>query len=307
MDLPGPRWKKGKDGKDFAALAAANPMSTILAKLQASLRDAQAVAVLSGDAKDAILAVGEDQAVLLNRAAFGRAVENAADEKLWFQLGPEETFFLCHALRCITVQSEENKKQMGEGELWDLLTSTSEPFLEMYKAYQHLRLKNWVVKSGLQYGADFVAYRHHPALVHSEFAVIVVPEGKIFGARCGRMKVWPDLLCALRASGSVAKTLLILTISTNNCEVRSSDCLEQMIVHERIINRWIPQQCREQQDKPRREEAHTDEQRQKQCREEAIREEQEDTREGVVFSYWGVILSFTILFLAYLSTSSNFD
>jgi len=236
MDLPGPRWKKGKDGKDFAALAAANPMSTILAKLQASLRDAQAVAVLSGDAKDAILAVGEDQAVLLNRAAFGRAVENAADEKLWFQLGPEETFFLCHALRCITVQSE-NKKQMGEGELWDLLTSTSEPFLEMYKAYQHLRLKNWVVKSGLQYGADFVAYRHHPALVHSEFAVIVVPEGKIFGARCGRMKVWPDLLCALRASGSVAKTLLILTISTNNCEVRSSDCLEQMIVHEMIINR----------------------------------------------------------------------
>ena len=121
------------------------------------------------------------------------------------------------------------------------------------------------------------------------------------------MKVWPDLLCALRASGSVAKTLLFLTISTQNCELRSSDCLEQLIVHERMINRWIPQQWREQQDKPRREEANRDEQRQKQCREEAIREEQEDTREGVVFSYWGVILSFTILFLAYLSTSSNFD
>ncbi|RLM54450.1 putative tRNA-splicing endonuclease subunit Sen2 [Panicum miliaceum] len=294
MDLPGPRWKKGKDGKNFAALAATNPMSTIVAELQASLRDAEAVAILSGDGKDAILAVGAHQAALLNRAAFGRAVDNAGDEKLWFQLGPEEMFFLCHALRCITVESE-NKKQMGEGELWDLLTSTSEPFPEMYKAYEHLRLKNWVVRSGLQYGADFVAYRHHPALVHSEFAVIVVPEGKMFGARCGRMKVWPDLLCALRASGSVAKTLLFLTISNMNCEVRSSDCLEQLIVHERMINRWIPQQCREQQDKPHREEAHRDEQRQKQCREEAIREEQEDTREGVVFSYWGVILSFTIL------------
>ncbi|PVH47216.1 hypothetical protein PAHAL_4G005900 [Panicum hallii] len=294
MDLPGPRWKKGKDGKNFAALAATNPMSTIVAELQASLRDAETVAILSGDGKYAILAVGAHQAALLNRAAFGRAVDNTGDEKLWFQLGPEEMFFLCHALRCITVESE-NKKQMGEGELWDLLTSTSEPFPEMYKAYEHLRLKNWVVRSGLQYGADFVAYRHHPALVHSEFAVIVIPEGKMFGARCGRMKVWPDLLCALRASGSVAKTLLFLTISTMNCEVRSSDCLEQLIVHERMINRWIPQQCREQQDKPRREEAHRDEQRQKQCREEAIREEQEDTREGVVFSYWGVILSFTIL------------
>ncbi|KAG2614347.1 hypothetical protein PVAP13_4KG383603 [Panicum virgatum] len=299
MDLPGPRWKRGKDGKDFAALAAAKPMSTILAELQASLRDAQAVAILSGDGKDAILAVEAHKSKLLNCAAFGRTVENAGYEKLWFQLGPEEMFFLCHALRCITVQSEENKKQMREGELWDLLTSTSEQFPEMYKAYQHLRLKNWVVRSGLQYGADSVAYRHQPALVHSEFAVIVVPEGKMFGARCGRMKVWPDLLCELRASGSVAKTLLFLTISTNNCEVRSLDCLEQLIVHERMINRWIPQQCREQQDKLRREEAHRDEQRQKQCREEAIKKEQEDTREGVIFSYWRVILSFTILFLAY--------
>ncbi|KAG8075608.1 hypothetical protein GUJ93_ZPchr0006g40676 [Zizania palustris] len=55
----------------------------------------------------------------------------------------------------------------------------------MYKAYSHLRLKNWVVRSGLQYGADFVAYSHHPALVHSEFVVVVVAEGAEFGNRCG--------------------------------------------------------------------------------------------------------------------------
>ncbi|CAN6200052.1 unnamed protein product, partial [Urochloa humidicola] len=276
MDLPGPRWKKGKDGKDFAPLAAANPMSRIVAELQASLRDSQAVAILSGEGGDAVLAVGPDQAKLLNRAAFGRAVENAGEERRWFQLGPEEVFFLCHALKCIAVELE-NKKQMGEGELWDLLTSISEPFPEMYKAYEHLRLKNWVVRSGLQYGADFVAYRHHPALVHSEFAVIVVPEGKAFGTRCGRMQVWSDLLCALRASGSVAKTLLVLTISTNGLEVTSLDCLEQLIVHERTITRWIPQQCREQQDKQRREEGNSDVQRQKTCRKEASREEKGDT------------------------------
>lgn len=278
MDLPGPRWKKGKDGKDFAALAAANPMSRIVAELQASLRDSQAVAILSVDGGDAILAVGPHQAALLNRAAFG-SVKHAGEERQWFQLGPEEVFFLCHALRCIAVETE-NKKRMGEGDLWDLLNSISEPFPEMYKAYEHLRFKNWVVRSGKQYGADFVAYRHHPALVHSEFAVTVVPEGKAFGTRCGSLQVWSDLLCKLRASGSVAKTLLVLTISAEN-KCGSSDCLEKMIVHERTITRWIPQQCREQQDKP--------------CREEASREEQDDTREGVVFSYWGVILSFTIL------------
>ncbi|KAF8692387.1 hypothetical protein HU200_039718 [Digitaria exilis] len=295
MDLPGPRWKKGKDAKDFAAVAAAKPMSRIVAKLQASLKDSEAMAILSGDGGDAILAIGRKQAKLLNRAAFGRHIENAGEEeRQWFQLRPEEVFFLCHALKCISVQSE-NKKQMDEAQLWDLFTSTSEPFPEMYKAYQHLRLKNWVVKSGLQYGADFVAYRHHPALVHSEFAVIIVPEGKEFGSRCGRLQVWSDLLCALRASGSVAKTLLVLTISTKGCDLASSDCLGQLIVHERAITRWIPQQCREQHDKPQREEANGDVQIQKPCSEDASKEEREETREGVAFSYWGVILSFTIL------------
>ena len=58
----------------------------------------------------------------------------------------------------------------------------------MYKAYSLLRSKKWVVRSGLRYGADFVAHRDHPAIVHSEFAVVVVPDGVKFGERCGRFK-----------------------------------------------------------------------------------------------------------------------
>jgi hypothetical protein len=61
------------------------------------------------------------------------------------------------------------------------------------------------------------------------------------------MQVWSELLCKLRASGSVAKTLLVLTISTESSELGSLDCLEQMVVHERTITRWIPQLCREHQ------------------------------------------------------------
>ncbi|PWZ16700.1 putative tRNA-splicing endonuclease subunit Sen2 [Zea mays] len=164
----------------------------------------------------------------------------------------------------------------------------------MYKAYEHLRLKNWVVKSGLQYGADFVTYRHQPTLVHSEFAVIVASEGKAFSTRCGCMKLWSELLCALRASESVAKTLLFLTISTKCCELGSLDCLEHMVVHEREITRWLPQQCRGHQDKLHREETNTDGQRQESCK-VSSNEEQEHTSGDVVFSYWGVVLSFTIL------------
>ncbi|CAM0908580.1 unnamed protein product [Alopecurus aequalis] len=276
--MSGPRWKKGKD---FSALAAANPMSGIVAELQASLKRSNLVANLSSRGGDAVLAVDPQQATLLNRAAFGRAVQNAgAEEEQWFQLGAEEVFYLCHGLKCIAVRSE-SEKRMGEGQLWDHLCTASESFPEMYKAYSHLRTKNWVVRSGLQYGTDFVAYRHHPALVHSEFAVVVVPEGAEFGGRCGRLKVWSDLLCALRASGSVAKTLLVLTVSSSVSELRSPDCLEQLVVHERTITRWIAQQCREQRHEP--------------CREQANKEEQGHKRETVVLNYWGVILGFTVL------------
>lgn len=280
--MSGPRWKKGKDGEDFSALAAANPMSSVVAELQSSMKRSALVATLSSRGGDAVLGVNPHQATLLSRAAFGRAVENAGAEKQWlFQLGAEEVFYLCHALKCISVSESENEKRMSEGELWDHLCAASESFPEMYRAYSHLRSKNWVVRSGLQYGTDFVAYRHHPALVHSEFAVVVVPEGSEFGGRCGRLRVWSDLLCALRASGSVAKTLLVLTISGSICELGSPDCLEQLVVYERTITRWIAQQCREQRCEPRREEVNT--------------EEQGHARETVAFNYWGVILVFTVL------------
>uniref|UniRef100_A0A0D9WQV9 tRNA-intron lyase n=1 Tax=Leersia perrieri TaxID=77586 RepID=A0A0D9WQV9_9ORYZ len=257
------------------------PMSAIVSELKASFASSYPAAILSGSGGGATLGVEPEQAVILNRSAFGHAIENAASNKYWFQLSPEEVFYLCHALKCIRVESQD-KKQMSKNQLWDHFRSVSDSFPEMFKAYSHLRMKNWVVRSGLQYGADFVAYRHHPALVHSEFTVVVVPEGAEFGNRCGRLEVWSDLLCALRASGSVAKTLLVLTISSSSsCELSTPDCLEQLVVHERTITRWIPQQCREQRSEP--------------SRDEVNREELISKKGCLVSSRWGVILGFTVL------------
>jgi tRNA-splicing endonuclease subunit Sen2 len=56
--------------------------------------------------------------------------------------------------------------------------------------------------------------------------MVVVPEEAEFGSWCSRLKVWSDVLCVLRASGRMAKTLLVLIISSSTCELRSPDCLE---------------------------------------------------------------------------------
>jgi tRNA splicing endonuclease len=56
-------------------------------------------------------------------------------------------------------------------ELWLLLVE-NESFLCFYKAYHHLRIRNWIVRNGKQYGTDLIAYRHHPSQVHAEYVVI---------------------------------------------------------------------------------------------------------------------------------------
>lgn len=73
-------------------------------------------------------------------------------------------------------------------------------FVYLYKAYAHLRSKHWVVRAGLQFGADFMAYRHHPALVHSDYAVVVIWE-----MQEQRLNTWAEMQAMSRLCGSVAK------------------------------------------------------------------------------------------------------
>ncbi|XP_031112211.1 tRNA-splicing endonuclease subunit Sen2-1-like [Ipomoea triloba] len=123
------------------------------------------------------------------------------------------------------------------------MISKRENFPSLCKAYSHLRSKNWVVRSGSQYGVDFVAYRHHPALVHSEYAVLVLSsEG---GNGNDRLRVWSDYHCTLRLCGSVAKTLLVLHVEKHNLDSESPSSLDSYIIEERTITRWSPEQCRE--------------------------------------------------------------
>ncbi|KAF9619857.1 hypothetical protein IFM89_009608 [Coptis chinensis] len=70
------------------------------------------------------------------------------------------------------------------------LTSSTALFPISYKVYSHLRAKYWVVRSGIQYGVDFVAYSYHPSLGHSEYVVLV---SEYNSSRNARLLAWPDL------------------------------------------------------------------------------------------------------------------
>lgn len=63
-----------------------------------------------------------------------------------------------------------------------LLNDSSESFFETvcgnnkvkYKTYEVLRDAGWIVRSGLNYGTDFVLYRSSPDTEHAEYAVVAM-------------------------------------------------------------------------------------------------------------------------------------
>lgn len=74
------------------------------------------------------------------------------------------------------------------------MSSKVERFSESYKAYSHLRMKYWVVRSGSQYG-----------VVHSEYALLVLSNRNSNSNE--RLRQWSDVYCTTRLSVAVAKTL----------------------------------------------------------------------------------------------------
>lgn len=238
-----PRWK-GKDAKakkDAEAEALKEPMSKIISQLQYSLVQSDASGFLSGN--NVRFAVGAEQTDLLDKACFGQPVSTVEKDNQWFQLGLEEAFYLCYSLKCLKINGSGTSPQDDE-ELWHYMKSNKKSFPFFYKAYSHLRFKNWVVRPGAQYGVDFVVYRHHPALVHSEHGVLVLSGGDDNDCN-GRLREWSDFHCTTRLLGSVAKTLLVLYINKHDNSDDSPLCLEKYTVEERTITRWSPQQCRE--------------------------------------------------------------
>jgi tRNA-splicing endonuclease subunit Sen2 len=239
-----PRWK-GKDAKskkEAEAEALKEPMSKIISQLQSSLVQSDTCGFLSDNCVH--LALQTEQLDLLDKACFGRPVRIVDKDMYWFQLTVEEAFYLCYSLKCLKIKGVADTCPLNDEELWRHFKSKKEAFPYFYKAYSHLRMKNWVVRSGAQYGVDFIVYRHHPARVHSEYGVLVLSHDND-GDLNGRLREWSDVQCTIRLLGSVAKTLLVLYVNKNGHSDESPLCLTNYTIEERTISRRSPEQCRE--------------------------------------------------------------
>lgn len=70
----------------------------------------------------------------------------------------------------IIKDDEEVNMQLSEH-----ITQQNPNFRTNYIVFKSLRRKGWIVKSGLNYGINFVLYQGSPELKHAEYAVAVLP------------------------------------------------------------------------------------------------------------------------------------
>ncbi|PRQ33743.1 putative tRNA-intron lyase [Rosa chinensis] len=223
-------------------------MSSIVLQLQSSLVQSDAQGFLCGC--NVLLEAGPKQTDLLLRACFGEPIKNVSGEpiinknnKHWFYFGMEEAFFLRNSLKCLKILDGLDNCPKNDQELFQYMKSKKTAFPDSYKAYSHLRLINWVVMYDSNYCADFVAYRHHPSLVHSEFVVILLSEGD--SEANDRLRVWSDVRGTKRMCKVIKKALLVLSVDKNGHDATSPSCLEGYTVTEHTISRWSPEQCHE--------------------------------------------------------------
>ncbi|CAK9868702.1 unnamed protein product [Sphagnum jensenii] len=247
MRRSGTRWK----GSRAAEVALGEPISSLYNQMQ-KWQEQPLESLLTPSS--VILTANPQQIHVFNRACFGRPIlaataetsSSASLEMQFLELGLEEAFFLTSELKCICIyqqQTSEGRAILSEEEVWRIMKNSKPQFVHLYKAYAHLRSKHWVVRAGLQFGADFMAYRHHPALVHSDYAVVVMWE-----MQQQRLNTWAEMQAMSRLCGSVAKTLLLLHIIPNRETVDDSSplCIHDFLVKVMEVRRWFPEKNREE-------------------------------------------------------------
>ncbi|MGC9071925.1 MAG: tRNA-intron lyase [Acidilobus sp.] len=111
-----------------------------------------------------------------------------------------EALYLAETGRLVV--EDEGGKELSEAELAERLGIRGEMY-GAYLVYRDLRSRGLIVRSGLKYGASFVAYRRGPGLEHAPFVIHYYSPDVAFDP--------VELVRAGRVSHSVRKTFVLAT------------------------------------------------------------------------------------------------
>ncbi|XP_055917794.1 tRNA-splicing endonuclease subunit Sen2 [Eupeodes corollae] len=96
--------------------------------------------------------------------------DDALSENLILDL--EESFFLAHYLKVLEIK-DIHGVPCSSKEIFEKFLKVKSNFAESFVAYIYLRAKNWIVRSGTKFGANFLIYKKGLRFFHASFIVFV--------------------------------------------------------------------------------------------------------------------------------------
>ena len=110
-------------------------------------------------------------------------------------------------------------RRLSDADVWHAAVAACPGFLPAYAAYYHCRCRGWLIRSGLQYGADYVLYPRHPTAAHSTLCALVIPPSEGPGSASASAAAvragwpqWTELQALSRLCVQVNKGLILLHV-----------------------------------------------------------------------------------------------
>lgn len=144
-----------------------------------------------------------------------------------------EAFFLAYALGCLTICSEKHDK-LSPVHCWSSFRDRFKglnihlDFAIEYGVYHYFRSRGWVVKTGENFGANFLLYRGAPSTDHSKYAVVITLEDETTFN-------WQYLLTFHRVIQSVNKKLLLVYVGNQSVASDDPKCIERIEISCRLF------------------------------------------------------------------------
>lgn len=124
-----------------------------------------------------------------------------------------EAFFLLHALGCLSI--EYQTKKIGIEDCWKVFRkyhatfNIKTDFAIEYSVYLYFRSRGWIVKTGENYGTNFLLYTDGLVINHAKYAVLIMPEqDHTFES----LFSYESLMTFYRVIQSVSKELLLVRV-----------------------------------------------------------------------------------------------
>ncbi|EDW28748.1 GL18779 [Drosophila persimilis] len=166
----------------------------------------------------------------------------SGDEDETLLLGLEESCFLAYYLKVLEIKNQSGTSVDWEGFL-KVAQDLNDRFLENLACYLYLKSKNWVIKSGIKFGGDFLIYKQSPRNFHASFLVIVQTHSDLDYYQPKNLKG------VQRVAETSDKDVLLLTVDCrtvltvgqpkeDSSHIATPEALKEISVTETIVRRF---------------------------------------------------------------------